>query len=266
MAKSQNPVEAHRRKQRTKEIKKNKEKRINERDERVKKSKTVAEVKKEIKDFERRHKLQLGQHEVKTKLERLQKELKLVEAHEEQQKQQQAEQKTPALQYAPQKKFIKLDRPEMSVYYDPQYNPYGAPPPGKPMLYHRYGGGATMNINEAIVPGEEPSFQSNIPPPFPPPNNNGPMHSLPFPRKDQNLNSQRRHEPPRHYQQHQEKQQPPPPPKKEEIPPPPPPKEEVPPPPPPPPPPPRDPRKVNNKTSNESATSSKPPGDPRKRR
>ena len=79
MGRSQNPVEAHRRKQREKEIKKNKEKRLNERDERVKHTKTVGEVKKEIKEFEKRHKHQLGEHGVKSKLDRLKKELKLVQ-------------------------------------------------------------------------------------------------------------------------------------------------------------------------------------------
>ena len=236
MGKSQNPVEAHRRKQRLKEIKKNKEKRINERDERVKETKTADDLKKEIKDVERRHKHQLSQHEVKSKLDRLKKELKLVEAHEEEKKKQEAENnKGPSNQYATEKKFIKLDRPEMSVYYDPQYNPYGAPPPGKPMLYHRYGGGVTMNIHEAIVPGEEPSFQSNIPPPPPPTQSSGPLDSLPPrppPRRDQYRNQRK----PPQGQQHRSQQPPQPPlPKEEPPPPPPPPKQKDPPPPPPPP-------------------------------
>jgi WW domain binding protein 11 len=84
MGKSQNPVEAHRRKQHLKEIKKNKEKRIHERDDKVKKLKSVVEVQREIKELEKRHKHQLGQHDVKSKLDRLKKELKLVQESEAQ--------------------------------------------------------------------------------------------------------------------------------------------------------------------------------------
>ena len=68
---SQNPMEAHRRKQQKKELQKNKEKRIRDRDERVKETKSVKEVKQEIATLERRNKGQLQQHAVKSKLDRM---------------------------------------------------------------------------------------------------------------------------------------------------------------------------------------------------
>ena len=247
MGKSQNPVESHRRKQRQKEIKKNKEKRITERDERVKQSKTVAEVTKEIKDYEKRHKHQLDQHDIKSKLDRLKKELKLVQEQDELRQKQQA--LLPAKnQYAHQndtnRNFVQLERPEMSVYYDPQYNPYGAPPPGKPMLFHRYGGGVTMDIRQAIVPGEQlptsavqyqhhqqQQHQGGSGPPPPPP----PRHNNQRPPFQGQHQQQQRH--PQH-QQHQQRQQAPPPP------PPPLPKNQPAPPPPPPPPKEEPPKKI----------------------
>jgi len=200
-----NPIEAHRRKQHKKQVKKNKEARIKERDEKVKESKTVGEVKTEIKEFEKRHKHQLDQHAIKSKLDRLKKELKLVQEADELRQQQQAAQ-PPKNQYANQnalnRNFVKLDRPEMSVYYDKMYNPYGAPPPGKPMLFHKYGGGVTMNIQQAIVPGEQPFPQTSAGNGMmmgnPPPNNNSVLQATPL------QPSPRSYSRPQHHNQHQQ--------------------------------------------------------------
>lgn len=153
---SSNPMQAHHRKQRKKEAERNKKQRIKARDERVVETKTVSGIREEIKKLKYRKNLQSGE---KQKLERLEKELKLV-------KEAAPQRPNKALQLAKQQKLpTDLDDPRKSIYYDEKLNPYGAPPPGKPRLYHQRGGGVTMDMKMAIVPGEE----SQPPPPPPPP-------------------------------------------------------------------------------------------------
>ena len=48
----------------------------------------------------------------------------------------------------------KFRKAKASIYYDPIMNPFGAPPPGQPMLYHSRGGGKTMDLDAAFVPYE----------------------------------------------------------------------------------------------------------------
>ncbi len=80
------------------------------------------------------------------KLQRLQKELRLVK---------EAAANRPKKAIADARPLTELDDPRKSVYYDPLMNPFGAPPPGKMRLYHRRGGGTTLNKDEAVVPGLE---------------------------------------------------------------------------------------------------------------
>ena len=68
-------MQAHHRKQRKKEAERNKKQRIKARDERVVETKTVSGIREEIKKLKYRKNLQSGE---KQKLERLEKELKLV--------------------------------------------------------------------------------------------------------------------------------------------------------------------------------------------
>ena len=153
-----NPVQDHHRQQRVKEIKKNKQQRIKARDERVIETKSLKEVEQEIEKLKKRKSLQWGETQ---KLQRLEKELKLL--------QQAAKQNPkPNLQHTSTtaKPLTELDDPRKSVYYDERLNPFGAPPPGKPRLYHQRGGGVTMDITLAVVPGEGPP---SLPPPPPPP-------------------------------------------------------------------------------------------------
>ena len=125
MGRSSNPMQEHHRQKRLKEMKKNKQERIKARDDRVVETKTVASVKEEIRNLKRRKNLQ---HTEKQKLQRLEKELRLVQAavankpktYQPQHHQQQ------------QKPLTELDDPRKSIYYDEKLNPYGAPPPGKP--------------------------------------------------------------------------------------------------------------------------------------
>ena len=228
MARSQNPIDVHRRQQRKKELQKNKTTRIQARDERVKQTKSVAEVKDAIQKLEKR-KASLS-HPEKQKLDRLYKELKLTKQAQEEKK------STQPLQQQKQQPLTELDDPRKSVYWDEMLNPYGAPPPGKPRLYHRRGGGVTMDMTEAIVPGEEGEIvRAGVPPPQPPP------------RRDESQSYQQNRVSSHHEQQQQQKHNrvPPPPPRQA--------------PPPPPPPPPLPAKEEATKTSTTSVPSLPPP-------
>jgi len=154
-------MQGYHRQKRQKEVQKNKDQRIKARDAKVVQTKTVAEVQEEIRNIKRRKNLQ---HSEQQKLQRLEKELKLVTEAAA------AKPKEPThLQQLEVRPLTELDDPRKSVYYDEKMNPYGAPPPGKPRLYHQRGGGVTMDIRFAIVPGEEPVRPPPPPPPPPPP-------------------------------------------------------------------------------------------------
>ena len=155
---SSNPVQVHQRKQRIKQVQKNKDQRIKARDDRVVDTKTVKEVQQEIDKLEKRKNLQQGEVQ---KLQRFQKELKLVQQAAKEKKPEVTQQQQQQQQKVP---LTELSDPRKSVYYDERMNPYGAPPPGKPRLYHQWGGGYTMDKHSAIVPGEERPI---LPPPPP---------------------------------------------------------------------------------------------------
>jgi hypothetical protein len=164
-----NPAQEHHRKQHQKQVQKNKNQRLKARDERVVQTKTVQEVQDDIRSLERRGKHHPLQKSEEQKLQRLRKELKLVQEAEEKARAEaaalaQSNDHHQQQQQQLQKPLTELDDPRKSVYFDEQFNPYGAPPPGKPRLYHQRGGGVTMHIHMAVVPG-----QVEIPPPPPPP-------------------------------------------------------------------------------------------------
>lgn len=150
--------------QRKKEQSKNKVARIAARDAKVKETKTVTEIDDEIRKLKRQFKTdETMPHSVRSKLERLQKERKLVQ--EELDKQPREAPKVVIKKDA----FQPLSNPKVSVYFDPVMNPYGEPPPGQPRLYHRLpslGGGVTRSLEESWVPGEPEVLR---PPPPPPP-------------------------------------------------------------------------------------------------
>ncbi|GJN87231.1 hypothetical protein Rhopal_000176-T1 [Rhodotorula paludigena] len=143
MGKSSNPVDAHRKAQRKAELKKNKQKR--------EQSREVATVKKDTRPLEadiRRLSAQKNLSKAdKDELAQLRAEVArinkakhdYVEAHPEHRKfvfpdrpedakAEEAGDNTPGLY----DKNGRLKHPERSLYYDPVYNPYGAPPPGMP--------------------------------------------------------------------------------------------------------------------------------------
>jgi len=153
------PMDDFRRQKRKKEVAKNKTARISARDERVKETKTVREVEEAIRGLEARGVKTPAEQQ---KLQRLQKELKLVLAE----KAAKADNSKVHLPPHPVQ-LTELDDPRKSVYYDEMLNPYGAPPPGKPRLYHRRGGGETIDAREAAVPSEQdsPTIAELKPPP-----------------------------------------------------------------------------------------------------
>jgi hypothetical protein len=131
----------------------NKAARIAARDEKVLQTKNASEIREEIQRLERQYRdIQNRPHGIQNKLDRMQKELKLLQKNapepdqklHKQQHHQQGKQQLPA--------FTKLEYPQVSIYYDPVLNPYGAPPPGQPLLFRKRGGGVTPNINEADMP------------------------------------------------------------------------------------------------------------------
>lgn len=150
---------------RKKEIKKNKEKRVAERDARVVQLKTAADVQDEIKKLTKQHKDKDKEgnevklpHAIQSKLDRLKKELKLLEAAAEEK----GDQEKPTFRKAAVPTWTPLAHPQLSVYFDATLNPYGEPPPGQPRMYHTREGGTTRRLEEAALPGSRP------PPPPPP--------------------------------------------------------------------------------------------------
>ena len=166
MAKSSNPLDDYKRKQRKKEKLKNKTKRITERDTKVAQTTSLSTVQSEIQNLTQKQEHQNGHLDNKDtrKLERQRKELKIVIAAEEERKKQREE--LEKQEWEEEKKRMKtkegvdelnqnkFQNAKASIYYDPIMNPFGAPPPGRPMMYHRRGGGKTMDVNEAFVPYE----------------------------------------------------------------------------------------------------------------
>lgn len=143
------------RQKRKKELQKNKEARIAQRDEKVRKEKSVRQVQDEIRQLERQYRdAEKRPHAIQSKLDRLQKELKLVKEEEEARKAENAKktQQQSKSYTSDAQQFRPLDNPAISIYYDPILNPYGVPPPGKPKMYHKLGGGTTMDIRLAIDP------------------------------------------------------------------------------------------------------------------
>ncbi|KAL9181405.1 hypothetical protein ACHAXT_010210 [Thalassiosira profunda] len=164
------PLDAYRRQQRKKELKKNKTSRIKARDAKVAATRSLDEVKAEIRQLERkrdRNESKTGIDAAETKkLERLQKELRIVSAESakraeqaqiaqiERDKELIAAQKTVAgVQKLNESKYSLLER-YASVYWDEQMNPFGAPEPGKPKLYWADDEGktTTMDARRAVVP------------------------------------------------------------------------------------------------------------------
>jgi len=157
---SANPAERYHREQRKKELKKNKIQRLRQRDERVITKETSTSVKEAINALERKRDTNrqgyLDTSDIR-KLERLHKELKLVQKAEEEEKVKEAAVKASLTNSS--LSFNELQQkygdPTTSYYYHATLNPYGVPPPGKPMVWHCKYGGTTMDIRLAGFPQNE---------------------------------------------------------------------------------------------------------------
>eukprot|EP00804_Cyclotella_cryptica_P021661 CCRYP_020566-RA/>CCRYP_020566-RA protein AED:0.18 eAED:0.65 QI:0/0/0/0.75/0.33/0.25/4/0/768 len=168
---------------RKKELKKNKTTRIAARDAKVAATRSVDEIQAEISALERRRdRFGKGGHDgddggggnddtkggldsiqIK-KLERLRKELKIVQAESskraelaaqqriEEEKARLASMRTLEGVKALNESKYSLAERYASVYYDPVMNPYGVPPPGQPKLFYGRDGGTTMDLGQAVVP------------------------------------------------------------------------------------------------------------------
>ena len=173
MGKNSGGVTDWHKQQHKKQLIKNKGARIAARDERVVQEKTVQDIRDEIRKTEHHCKNEQHRpHARQSKLDRLKKELKLVAAKEEADKQQNElslKQKKESQKFETEHNFIPLARPEVSIYYHPLLNPFGAPPPGQPRLYHRHGGGTTIILDEACSLQEQFLPRPLFPPPPPPP-------------------------------------------------------------------------------------------------
>jgi len=165
-----NPAERYHKEQRKKALKKNKIQRIKQRDERVAATETSSTIRSEIDALERKREKRQGYLDTADirKLERLQKELKIVlKAEEDRQKLQKEDDERLSSEQQQQHSYYG-DDPTTSYYYHPTLNPYGAPPPGRPMMWHCKFGGTTMDIRMAGFPCDpkQPSeLGSTIPPP-----------------------------------------------------------------------------------------------------
>ena len=53
-------------------------------------------------------------------------------------------------------------KPEDSVYYHPVYNPFGHPPPGRPIMFHNTVGGASGTQNIFIPPPPPPPPKQKV--------------------------------------------------------------------------------------------------------
>lgn len=141
--------------QRKKELKKNKEVRLAARNEKTLQEKTTGSVRKELETLERQYSNKDNKtnipHGVQTKIDRLKKELKLLEEKEAEDRRNRVSKKNFAKNTS---SYKPLAKPEVSIYFDAVFNPFGEPPPGKPRLFHRRGGGTTLNLDEACVPGD----------------------------------------------------------------------------------------------------------------
>lgn len=163
---SANPAERYHREQKKKELKKNKIQRLRQRDERVIAKETSASIRDAIKELERKRDKRQGYLDNSDirKLERLQKELKLVQkAEEEELKASLTNASSSSLDQQIQRQQNYGD-PTTSFYYHATLNPYGVPPPGKPMVWHCIYGGTTMDIRLAGFPNEGQSTHTTINP------------------------------------------------------------------------------------------------------
>ena len=145
-----NPVEEHRKSERKKELKKNKKNRLKQHNAKLLQSGNLSALKSEIRALENfKNSTNNGKLDPikQRKLDKLQKDYKVLLAHVKQNP-------NAATKNATNNSASDTERtlkyPMLSVYYDAKFNPYGAAPPGKPMMFRYVNGSTTRNIQEAM--------------------------------------------------------------------------------------------------------------------
>ncbi|KAK1933573.1 DNA helicase MCM9 [Phytophthora citrophthora] len=141
MAKSTNPMEAYRREQKKKELKKLRHDRQKDKQAKLS-SMDPSELQQQLKNLERQVSLNPTDGPTRKRKQELEDTLRAVvkkqkEMKDEEQKKQAGAPPPPLmtmkeLTAANKEKF---QNPENSIYYHPTLNPFGAPPPGKPQVY-----------------------------------------------------------------------------------------------------------------------------------
>ncbi|CEG36340.1 protein early flowering 5 [Plasmopara halstedii] len=140
MAKTLNPMEAYRREQKKRELKKHRMERQKHKQVKLISMDTVA-IREQLRNFERQVKAnptdgfaRKRKQELEDTLQAVVKKQKEV-ADEECRKQMGAPFRPQSMAQLTQTNKQKYQNPERSIYYDPIMNPFGAPPPGKPQIY-----------------------------------------------------------------------------------------------------------------------------------
>jgi len=145
-----NPVEEHRKSERKKELKKNKKNRLKQHNAKLLQSGNLSALKSEIRALENfKNSTNNGKLDPikQRKLDKLQKDYKVLLEHVKQNPNANPTNNANNPAFSTERT---LKYPMLSVYYDAKFNPYGAAPPGKPMMFRYVNGSTTRNIQEAM--------------------------------------------------------------------------------------------------------------------
>ncbi|ETL32403.1 hypothetical protein L916_15038 [Phytophthora nicotianae] len=150
MAKSLNPMEAYRREQKKKELKKHRLERQKDKQAKLSAMDPV-EIREQLKNLERQVAANPTDGPTRKRKQELEDTLRAVVkkqkemVDEERKKQANAPPPPPkSMAELTQANKEKYQNPENSIYYHPTLNPFGAPPPGKPQVYRNMPAGAVV--------------------------------------------------------------------------------------------------------------------------
>ncbi|KAG6955488.1 hypothetical protein JG687_00011167 [Phytophthora cactorum] len=188
MAKSLNPMEAYRREQKKKELKKHRVERQKDKQAKLSVMDPV-EIREQLKNLERQVAANPTDGPTRKRKQELEDTLRAVVkkqkelADEERKKQANAPPPPPmSMAELTQANKEKFQNPENSIYYHPTLNPFGAPPPGKPQVYRNMpsdvtemqtGNATTVDREDDHVVAPYPTTDENeddsVVAPYPPP-------------------------------------------------------------------------------------------------
>ncbi|KAG6959330.1 hypothetical protein JG688_00010123 [Phytophthora aleatoria] len=190
MAKSLNPMEAYRREQKKKELKKHRVERQKDKQAKLSVMDPV-EIREQLKNLERQVAANPTDGPTRKRKQELEDTLRAVvkkqkELADEERKKQAYAPPPPPMSMAEltQTNKEKFQNPENSIYYHPTLNPFGAPPPGKPQVYRNMpsdaddtemqtGNATTVDREDDHVVAPYPTTDENeddsVVAPYPPP-------------------------------------------------------------------------------------------------